>query len=600
MIKKKKKQNILYITNNSASNSKELFIKNENLFNSYSNQSKIINPPHTRTQKKLKNDNLSEISLAKTFSKLIKRLSSKRFLYNNFSNSSLINHNSYNINKLDNKDNINRESFSQSNKGIKNNFTPIYRNINNQFNSQESLFQIRKKKKNLTSGILIHRKISYNSSIKRDKNNNTILSCYDKSEKIENKNHKKLVSSNSCYFGNKINNSFEKNKILGNIINKIKINNLNNNINNKDFNIIKRNIDNKSLLYGMINSTKMYSNKRNYKTNNNIDKYKRIIYKNNCIKLYSSRKLSSHYIDNINKKLFTDKIKSINNRNKYISSNTSQIKGKISKSKFNENHSYKKIKNIEINNNINNSNCIDKKIRVNLNLKNNKIRNSYKKNYDKKVDISTNSNFIIYSGSKENSKSFISEINTNIKELYNNKKIKRNKNINYIYNKNNNSSLPDTLSFKNSYNSKSSNDSSNKFIFNKNNNNNNNNNKINNNIFTYNLYDISKEPSELNNILFNLMNKKLQQFNDNNNNFFLNEKSDLFLYPDGPEDFHLMFVELYKQNNMFYKKLENKFKGKTLYNNKIKINLNNNINDNYYIQELEEYFENGEDEVPYI
>ena len=210
MIKKKKKQNILYITNNSASNSKELFIKNENLFNSYSNQSKIINPPHTRTQKKLKNDNLSEISLAKTFSKLIKRLSSKRFLYNNFSNSSLINHNSYNINKLDNKENINRESFSQSNKGIKNNFTPIYRNINNQFNSQESLFQIRKKKKNLTSGILIHRKISYNSSIKRDKNNNTILSCYDKSEKIENKNHKKLVSSNSCYFGNKINNSFEK------------------------------------------------------------------------------------------------------------------------------------------------------------------------------------------------------------------------------------------------------------------------------------------------------------------------------------------------------------------------------------------------------
>ena len=597
MIKKKKKQNILYITNNSASNSKELFIKNENLFNSYSNQSKIINPPHTRTQKKLKNDNLSEISLAKTFSKLIKRLSSKRFLYNNFSNSSLINHNSYNINKLDNKDNINRESFSQSNKGIKNNFTPIYRNINNQFNSQESLFQIRKKKKNLTSGILIHRKISYNSSIKRDKNNNTILSCYDKSEKIENKNHKKLVSSNSCYFGNKINNSFEKNKILGNIINKIKINNLNNNINNKDFNIIKRNIDNKSLLYGMINSTKMYSNKRNYKTNNNIDKYKRIIYKNNCIKLYSSRKLSSHYIDNINKKLFTDKIKSINNRNKYISNNTSQIKGKLSKSKFNENHSYKKIKNIEINNNINSSNCIDKKIRVNLNLKNNKIRNSYKKNYDKKVDISTNSNFIIYSGSKENSKSFISEINTNIKELYDSKKIKRNKNINCIYNKNNNSSLPDTLSFKNSYNSKSSNDSSNKFIFNKNNNNNN---KINNNIFTYNLYDISKEPSELNNILFNLMNKKLQQFNDNNNNFFLNEKSDLFLYPDGPEDFHLMFVELYKQNNMFYKKLENKFKGKTLYNNKIKVNLNNDINDNYYIQELEEYFENGEDEVPYI
>ena len=599
MIKKKKKQNILYITNNSASNSKELFIKNENLFNSYSNQSKIINPPHTRTQKKLKNDNLSEISLAKTFSKLIKRLSSKRFLYNNFSNSSLINHNSYNINKLDNKDNINRESFSQSNKGIKNNFTPIYRNINNQFNSQESLFQIRKKKKNLTSGILIHRKISYNSSIKRDKNNNTILSCYDKSEKIENKNHKKLVSSNSCYFGNKINNSFEKNKILGNIINKIKINNLNNNINNKDFNIIKRNIDNKSLLYGMINSTKMYSNKRNYKTNNNIDKYKRIIYKNNCIKLYSSRKLSSHYIDNINKKLFTDKIKSINNRNKYISNNTSQIKGKLSKSKFNENHSYKKIKNIEINNNINSSKCIDKKIRVNLNLKNNKIRNSYKKNYDKKVDISTNSNFIIYSGSKENSKSFISEINTNIKELYDSKKIKRNKNINCIYNKNNNSSLPDTLSFKNSYNSKSSNDSSNKFIFNKNNNNNNNN-KINNNIFTYNLYDISKEPSELNNILFNLMNKKLQQFNDNNNNFFLNEKSDLFLYPDGPEDFHLMFVELYKQNNMFYKKLENKFKGKTLYNNKIKVNLNNDINDNYYIQELEEYFENGEDEVPYI
>ena len=56
----------------------------------------------------------------------------------------------------------------------------------------------------------------------------------------------------------------------------------------------------------------------------------------------------------------------------------------------------------------------------------------------------------------------------------------------------------------------------------------------------------------------NVMNNKLQQFKANNS-FYLSEKNNKFISPDGPEDFHFRFVELYKQNKLFYEKLKSKF-----------------------------------------
>ena len=97
------------------------------------------------------------------------------------------------------------------------------------------------------------------------------------------------------------------------------------------------------------------------------------------------------------------------------------------------------------------------------------------------------------------------------------------------------------------------------------------------------------------------MNNKLQQFKANNS-FYSGEKKNINDIPNGPEDFHYRFVELYRQKKIFYNNHKTKCIDKVL---DIK---DNNIevmdNDDYYFgkEEFEEYFENYEenDYVPYI
>ena len=106
-------------------------------------------------------------------------------------------------------------------------------------------------------------------------------------------------------------------------------------------------------------------------------------------------------------------------------------------------------------------------------------------------------------------------------------------------------------------------------------------------------YD-QNENSESNNIVL-LMNKEMKRFRNNNTSFYLNGERNFFSSPDGPEDFHFRFVELCKQNNDFFKRL--------------KLNIGNKLNKErgkkdmlkeLYELENKKYFENIEEEVPYI
>ena len=95
------------------------------------------------------------------------------------------------------------------------------------------------------------------------------------------------------------------------------------------------------------------------------------------------------------------------------------------------------------------------------------------------------------------------------------------------------------------------------------------------------------------------MNNKLQQFKANNS-FYLSEKNNKFISPDGPEDFHFRFVELYKQNKLFYEKLKSKFIDIDLDNNEKNNNIKENDDECSDKYEFEENFEGCEDNVPYI
>ena len=114
--------------------------------------------------------------------------------------------------------------------------------------------------------------------------------------------------------------------------------------------------------------------------------------------------------------------------------------------------------------------------------------------------------------------------------------------------------------------------------------------------YDQNLQEISQESKEANEIL-DLLKNKLDNLK-NSYSLYLNEDKKNYLSPpDGPEDFHFRFVELYKQNNSFYRNFYlNTING----DKKYKKNKDLNNKDEDIINDYQEYFENYGDKVPYI
>lgn len=103
----------------------------------------------------------------------------------------------------------------------------------------------------------------------------------------------------------------------------------------------------------------------------------------------------------------------------------------------------------------------------------------------------------------------------------------------------------------------------------------------------------NNEHSELNNIV-SRMNKEMKRFR-NNTSFYLNGERNFFTSPDGPEDFHFRFVELCKQNNAFFRRLK-----LNIGNKQKKDKDKKEVLKELYELENKKYFENIEEEVPYI
>ena len=281
-------------------------------------------------------------------------------------------------------------------------------------------------------------------------------------------------------------------------------------------------------------------------------------------RLYSNICSAKNKKDNYSQKYF---------KNKFLNKNVKNFSSKniLSKSKELNNNSIKKdiplskkfdcYLNVNDNDNIynndnNDTNKINKKITVNLNDKNIKIKNN--------KNIHINMNLInlpsqghnmftplstVFIQSHEKSLSILSTKNLNKKEYLST------------------SSDNNRISIESSYN------------FSKNN---------------LNKFYDQNENSESNNIVL-LMNKEMKRFRNNNTSFYLNGERNFFSSPDGPEDFHFRFVELCKQNNDFFKRL--------------KLNIGNKLNKErgkkdmlkeLYELENKKYFENIEEEVPYI
>ena len=246
--------------------------------------------------------------------------------------------------------------------------------------------------------------------------------------------------------------------------------------------------------------------------------------------------------------------------------NAYNLKSKLSEPKNNKKNIIKSIK----------KENIDNKICVNLNSKNSKIKQKIEINSYIKLDTTISPNSSLVTKTPESSKLICS------KKTNNGKNTSSTKNIYKFRNQKNGSHLPESLSCKNSCHSKSS-------IKNKN---------INKTNYINSNNLITSESTELNNIV-NVMNNKLQQFKANNS-FYLSEKNNKFISPDGPEDFHFRFVELYKQNKLFYEKLKSKFIDIDLDNNEKNNNIKENDDECSDKYEFEENFEGCEDNVPYI
>lgn len=575
------KKSVLSMSYNSDNTSKDSFFKIGNSYNSDVLNQKNINSFFSNNKKnKRKIENLLDSSLAKAFN--TNRLIKNKIILQNFSSPTLNNYKSTNIHKIFNKSNYKKDTESHKNKKMNKIHTSKYRNLNNSQKSKQPLFQIKSKKNMETSLKFIRKKkiLSESMSFRKNEDFNNKIICTsninllsENSERMDNKKFKKYCLSNSCIIENRNNNSIEKNRILTKDINKHKINS-NRKVKLFHDNSSNKNERNKNSLCKLINNTKIYNEKKkNNKTKNIIShkKYKKIIAKDNVVKLYSSRQFSPYYkyFEQYNTKLITNKIKKIKGlieKNKNILKNTHNLKSKLSEPKNNNKNIIKSVK----------KENIDNKITVNLNSKNSKIKQKIEINSYMKIDTTISPNSSLVTKTPESSKLICS------KKTNNGKNTSSTKNIYKFRNKKNGGHLPGSLSCKNSCHSKSS----------IKNNNTNKTNYINSNNL------VTSESTELNNIV-NVMNNKLQQFKANNS-FYLSEKNNKFISPDGPEDFHFRFVELYKLNKLFYEKLKSKFIDIDLNNNEKNNNVKENDDECSGKYEFEENFEGYEDNVPYI
>ena len=268
------------------------------------------------------------------------------------------------------------------------------------------------------------------------------------------------------------------------------------------------------------------------------------------IKLYS-KVLSNKNKDNIysqkySKKRFLNKNNNVSLSSKNILSKTKDVNNELIK---------KDNINTKNDNNLNDNNKIDKKITVNLNAQNTRIKNNKNKN------IHINMNLVNLQPQNQNIFSPFSSLFTQSHE----------KSLSILSSKNFNKKV-----------NFSSKDNGNKSIESSNNYNNNND------------KNITSESTELNNIV-SLMNNEIKKFKKNSTSFYLNGERNFFCSPDGPEDFHFRFVELCKQNDSFFRNLKSNIENKQNQDKTKKDSIKECLElDN------KQYFENFEEDVPYI
>ena len=413
----------------------------------------------------------------------------------------------------------------------------------------------KKKKNNNISDILrndsilklakIKNKLKLSSEFEKTKES---ISSNSKREFIMKSNRSNKIKGNNKYLS-KCKSSYLDTK---NKINNLDINRY---INEKECHTKREKV-----LYSKIynrNKIQKYDNyriKRKNNKNNIFKKKNSILYKEDSIKLYP-KVLSCKNINNKYSKKYSEKLLS-NKKKKNNNSSAMDIlsKNKVKNNSININNQInEKIENY-INKSIKNSN---KKITVNLNNSkfntkkndnyiNTNLINNFQLEYEhKKVNLNkSQTQFIlspissILTKTHENSISLFSTKNVNKKEIFTYREYPK-------------------LSI----------EFSNKF-------------KTNNN-----LQEMTQDSSELNNIV-DLMKNQLGKYKCSTS-YYLNGEKNFFCSPDGPEDFHFRFVELCKQNNSFFRRLNSNIS-----------NDNNSIIDNNL--EYQENFENSEEEVPYI
>ncbi len=563
------KKSVLSMSYNSENNSKDSIFK---IGNSYNSDVTNLNNINIYFSDKNKNNtnNIEEL-LDNSMSKGYKtnRLIKNKKISKNFSSSTLNNCKSSSFYKLYNKSNCKNETKSEKNINIK-----INKKLNLKYNTNRNncksakepqLHQIDKGIDNSPKCNREKKMLCESKSFKQYKNVNktkiytsdlNFLSQHNVS--MDNKRVEKISFSNSSNMGQSNNKNIEK-KILSNKdVNKYKIDTnkkmklLYDNNNNTNAKTNNRSQNNKNIFSKIANDKNRYKLKKSVSNK----KHKKNS-KEKAVKLYSSpRHFSPSYYNNINSKLIANKIKKINGFNK---SNKKAIKNS-----HNFKHTLYEPKNFN-------------KITVNLNPKNTMLKNKIEINSYMKIDTSISPSTSPITNTPENKQLFFTKKPINCKNIASTPKT--------IFKLMNKSNSRDSFPYNNKYNSNS--------VFN-------NNNNINEKNYINNL--ITSESTEINNIV-NIMNNKLQQFKANNS-FYSSSKKNINDTPEGPEDIHYRFVELYKQNKLFYNNLKSKFADKVSDNN----DKNNNIdiidNDNYYFgkEEFEEYFENYEDNdnVPYI
>ena len=280
----------------------------------------------------------------------------------------------------------------------------------------------------------------------------------------------------------------------------------------------------------------------------NKEENKKKLSKDISIKLYS-KVLSNKNKDNIYSQKYSKKRFLNKNNNNSISS-----KNILPKIKDLNNELIKKDNiNSKNYNNLNDNNRIDKKITVNLNAQNTRIKNN--------KNIHINMNLINLPSQNQNIFSPVPSIFTQSHE----------KSLSILSSKN--------FKKKGDFVSK---DNRNKSIESSNNYNNNND------------KNITSESSELSNIVSS-MNNEIKKYKKNSTSFYLNGERNFFCSPDGPEDFHFRFVELCKQNDSFFRNLKSNIENKENQDKTKKDSIKECLElDN------KQYFENFEEDVPYI